>query len=270
VNPGLYKPSPKSHNLHETGQLQYLTTDANGCGFANISYSTFTDTVNFAGLTAHNQTFAEVKKTRPPNAGTITQFRHPGLAGFAGTKADQTQLGGVPFFQTLCNQGVVNECRFGLAFGISGMGKQILGGVDKTLFTSELSEAPFESKKSNLVHGSIVYQNSKEEQATLKDQFFVFDSGTSNIVGPNAAVRQLFKDIGVQIVKQTPENCTSVVLGYYPCDSPAKVGFKVGKENFYIEPSAFKLADNGKNNCTATITAIAENLPFWVVGQSVS
>lgn len=37
INANIYQPTGKSENLHQSGSLLYLTTQANGCGSANIS-----------------------------------------------------------------------------------------------------------------------------------------------------------------------------------------------------------------------------------------
>jgi hypothetical protein len=201
---------------------------------------------------------------------TITQFPHNGIVGYGGTKASDTVLGGKPFFQTLCDQGVVDECRFGIAYGTSGSGKHILGGVDHSLFEGELSHTePNLDFGPVFYNGSIVYKTASETK-TIEDQVILLDSGTANVVGTLRTVEKIFRDLGIQAVNQTSAACQGVLYGYYPCDSPATVGFTVGSETFYIEPSAFKLADNGNNNCTATITAVAElaDFDFWIVGQT--
>lgn len=113
VNPTRYKPTPESQNLHENGSLVYDTTQVNGCGTANISYSVYADTVSMAGLESRNQTLANVIRTRPGRKGVLTRFPHDGLVGFAGTSANETQPSGIPFLQNLCDQGQVEECRFG-------------------------------------------------------------------------------------------------------------------------------------------------------------
>lgn len=82
----------------------------------------------------------------------------------------------------------------------------------------------------------------------------------------------MFEALGIQAVEQNLPGCTSVLFGYYPCDSPPKVGFQLGSENpiFNIEPAAFEQANNGGNNCTATVTGIDLGFPggLWILGQS--
>ena len=176
VNPELYTPSPKSHNLHQRGRLQFYSAQADGCGFADVKYKTFTDEACFAGMTSRNQTLAEVVKTPPPNHETISKFPHDGLVGLGGTNASQTVLGGTPFFQQLCDQGAVKECRFGIAYGTEGRGKQILGGVDSELYHGELAFSPINTTYSTVsANGTVVYEN-EHGSGELKHQQFFFVS----------------------------------------------------------------------------------------------
>jgi cathepsin D len=114
-----------------------------------------------------------VVSTPPPNNGTITEFPHQGLVGFGGTAADQTQLGGTPFFQNLCDQKVVDQCRYGLAFGTNGTGVQVLGGVDEHLVSGSFV---YSDVSSNLL-GSVV----ADGKTILTDQIIILDSGTANV-----------------------------------------------------------------------------------------
>ena len=293
VNPGLYIPSSASQNLGQSGALRYGTTEEDGCGSADIAYNTFADCVSQQGLVAENQTFGDVYATPPPNNGTITQFPHDGLVGFAGVTPNETQLGGRPFFQTLCDQGRVEECRFGLAFGTEGVGKQIFGGVNSSLFAGKLETAAVQ--KQWLVNGSAI-----AGKEVISNQRIILDSGTANvsrlpcsctptnshsinicvltsprIVGPPSVVRTLFDSLGLESYEQNLSGCTSVLFGYYPCDAPPTVGFQFGTGAnstavYNIEASAFQQADNGNNNCTATVTGITfgSSGDLWIVGQT--
>lgn len=201
VNPGLYKPSRASRNLSEAGSLEYGTVEENGCGAANISYQAYTDYVSQAGLVARNQTFGNViPNPAPVVAGTITSFpyvkhrveplsrqcvlmsfafRHDGIVGFGVPPANETQIGGTPFFQDLCNQGAVRECRFGLAFQTSGKGTQVLGGLDHALVSGELSRAnsnaDWDTTGSVAINGTTLL---------LQNETFLLDSGTANVRTP--------------------------------------------------------------------------------------
>lgn len=55
TNPGKYKASSSSKNLQRSGELQYITTEENGCGSADISYNAYQDAVSMAGLVSPKQ-----------------------------------------------------------------------------------------------------------------------------------------------------------------------------------------------------------------------
>lgn len=176
MNPGLYKPSIVSQNLGKNGTLDYDTVQEDGCGVASISYQTFTDTASQSGLVAKNQTLGNVIPKPAPNNGTITQFPHDGIVGYALSPPAGTQLGGTPFFQQLCDQGAVRSCRFGLAFGTDGTGTQVLGGLDRTLYQGELATAG--SNVNWMLRGSVAINNTTVVQQNVP---ILLDSGTANV-----------------------------------------------------------------------------------------
>lgn len=178
LNPGLYSPSTDSKNLHKINVANYITAQTNGCGNATITARVFTDTVSAAGLVSKNQTFGMVIKETPPNSGTVTKFPRQGLVGMSGVKANYTLNESVPWFRNLCDQGQVHQCRFGLAFGTEGKGRQILGGADRSLFDGELvhpARAPYD-----LHYVDAVVDDSK---GVVFNRSVTFDSGTDNVSG---------------------------------------------------------------------------------------
>ena len=81
-------------------------------------------------------------------------------------------------------------------------------------------------------------------------------------------MRALFEILGIEAVEQNLLGCTTVLFGYYPCDSPPAFGYQLNDNGpvFNIEPSAFEQANNGNNNCTAIVTGI--EFGIWIVGQA--
>ena len=120
-----------------------------------------------------------MRSTPPPNNGTITVFPHDGLVGFAG--ADGAQLDATPFFENLCAQGVVADCRFGLAFGTDGTGEQILGALDSGLF--EGSNLTTVKAQDQWVVTADVYVGGEAGKRVASRQDVVLDSGTANVIG---------------------------------------------------------------------------------------
>ncbi|KAF2860896.1 acid protease [Piedraia hortae CBS 480.64] len=263
VNPGLYKPGSESSDLQHAGDLGYATVNVNGCGKAKIHYNTFEDAVTQGQLTAHKQALGNIVATPPPDNGTITTLPHDGLVGFGVPQAGQTQMGGKPFFSSLCEQKSVDKCRFGLAYGTDGTGAQILGGVDNSLFDGDLK-----TSSSDTTWNAQCSVKINNKDSVSENQKVLFDSGTANVVGPPSQVRQLFSKLGIQAVEQNLPGCTSVLFGYYDCAAPPTVGFTIGDETFNIAASAFQQAKNGPNNCTAVITGIDFGSDFWIVGQA--
>lgn len=177
TNPDLYKPSPSSLDLHRDGVLSYSTGEEDGCGTANISYHTYADAVSFAGSTACNQTFAVVIAKPPPNNGTITQFPNQGIVGFSRTFASATQLDAIPFFQTLCNEGSVRECKFGLALGTDGTSTQISGATDRKIYVGHLVTVDADPNEVVAFDGAITANGI----TTLTGATIISDSSTANV-----------------------------------------------------------------------------------------
>ena len=76
------------------------------------------------------------------------------------------------FLRTLYQQGQIEELRFGLALGSSGQGKQILGGVDDSLFEGNLTRVPIQYQWA--IGGAAVTAGG----SVVDDkQFLLFDSG---------------------------------------------------------------------------------------------
>lgn len=101
-----------------------------------------------------------------------------GLIGFAGTD----QPNETTFFESLCDQGSVQECRFGLALWDDGIGTQILGGVDRSRFAGPLSVAPvqyFDSAKAWILSSDVVIDG----DVLFQNVTVLMDSGTANIIG---------------------------------------------------------------------------------------
>ncbi|KAK1254824.1 hypothetical protein MKX08_008819 [Trichoderma sp. CBMAI-0020] len=265
VNPDLYKPSSESHTLNQTVSMSFITTKPDGCGEMILKSNVVTDKLGVGPLTATNQSIGTVIQVPQPNPDTITQFPGQGIIGLLGTSADDSSVGGTPFFQHLCDEGQVDECRFGLGLETSGTGSLTLGGVDRPLLSGGMATAPI-SGQQWIIEGGLP---SDMLDVGVQQSMFL-DSGTSNIIGNHTMVKALFDKLGFQSFTRDAIGCDGTLFGYYPCDSPPRIGFQVGNSTqvFFIEPEAFKMEDNGDNNCTATITGGNIGAGGWLVGQS--
>ncbi|SMQ53823.1 unnamed protein product [Zymoseptoria tritici ST99CH_3D7] len=201
-----------------------------------------------------------------PSRDQHAQFGDPGTVNAQEQGLMGLGMNKLSFFPTLCAQGVVDECRYGLAFGLDGTGTAILGSKDQDLYEGELSVQKtgqdWDMTNKLMVDGTEILAESDT---------VVLDSGTVNVIVPTVVARKLFTALNIQIVEQTLPGCTNSIFGYYPCDKPPTVGFQFGDKVFNIESSRFQLEDNGNNNCTAIITGIdvTEKHPnLWLIGQA--
>lgn len=176
VNPDLYKPSSESHTLNQTISMSFITTKPNGCGGMMLKSNVVTDKLVVGSYTATNQSIGTVVKTPQPNPDIITQFPGQGIIGLVGKSADDSSFGGTPFFQHLCDEGQVDECRFGLGLETSGTGSLSLGGVDRTLLSGDMATAPLDGQQW-IIQGGLP---SDILDVGVQQSMFL-DSGTSNV-----------------------------------------------------------------------------------------
>lgn len=130
----------------------------------------YSDEVTLGGLTA-TQIVGSANGTSP--------LEKSGIAGFSGQLFNQfpASSNSTPFFQSLCNQKKVIECRFGLALSDDGTGTQILGELDTSLYTGDLTVAPIIEHW--VLPGDLVVGG----EVQGRDLIIELDSGTATIVG---------------------------------------------------------------------------------------
>jgi pepsin A len=130
----------------------------------------YIDQVSFGGLTA-NQVIGSATGNSPIPAS--------GIVGFSGQIFSQfpNSTNATPFIQTLCNQSVVTECRFGLALTESGSGTLTLGELDTSLYTGDLVVAPI--IEAWALTGDLAING----KVVINDLLIELDSGTATIVG---------------------------------------------------------------------------------------
>jgi Eukaryotic aspartyl protease len=82
-----------------------------------------------------------------------------------------------PFFDTLCAQNVVSECRFGIALTDSGSGILTLGELDTSLYTGDLYVAPI------IQQWALTGDLAINGKIVVNDIIIELDTGTATIVG---------------------------------------------------------------------------------------
>jgi hypothetical protein len=123
-------------------------------------------------LTLPAQTLGSVVDPASPPS-----FPHDGLVGFAGLS--QSAIDETSWFQHVCDAGLVEACRFGLAFETDNTGVQYFGYVDESRFKGELSVAPVVPEEEWASWVDIAYDGKVIEE----DAWMVTDSGTTIIFG---------------------------------------------------------------------------------------
>lgn len=194
LNPGLYKPSLASENPHEIFNITFGTTNTNGTGTETVSVldssmkfltehqisgSIYKDVVRLdeTSLSVAEQALGEA--TDPPTP----SFSYDGLIGFGTPLGDV--LNSTPWFESLCDQGSLDECRFGLALETDGTGEQYFGKVEHDRFKGPLSvtslfyDAYFDLYFEWATYGDIAVNG----KAVERDVIVQFDSGTTVVVG---------------------------------------------------------------------------------------
>ncbi|KJK77307.1 hypothetical protein H634G_07046 [Metarhizium anisopliae BRIP 53293] len=222
LNPGVYKPSPGSVNANRRFRISYATTNPDGSGT----------------LTASGNVYQDV----------ITQLS-ANLTGSA--------LHGSPFINSLCDQGALSTCRFGLALRPNKTGELYYGTLATDTFTEPLTTVPL-TQGEWAVQGDVTVDGTAVQHGAS----IITDSGTTVIFGPTHRVADVFARAGVQAVPTS-----TGLAGYYNCSAPPAIGFSFAGANFDILPSALAFASNG-DNCTAAVhgsDAFGDN---WLVGQA--
>lgn len=124
--------------------------------------------MTFAGLTVQKQAIGIFSEDNSGPQG--------GIIGFSGLGMSSIHEPG--WFNNLCNEKALDQCRFGLAYGTNKTGKQIIGSVDDSLFKGELTVAP-RAHPGWAVMGDVTLGGKLVD----KDALLVTDSGTDRIFG---------------------------------------------------------------------------------------
>ncbi|OBT86051.1 hypothetical protein VE02_05528 [Pseudogymnoascus sp. 03VT05] len=281
VNPGIYVPGKTSGNLNTSFENTYGTRSKDGTGSATVSTSIqpwsdaddktrkivgdlYSDEVTFGGLKA-TQIVGSANGTSP--------LEKSGIAVFSGQRFNQfpASSNATPFFQSLCDQKKVSQCRFGLALSDDGTGTQILVELDTSLYSGDLIVAPI--IKNWVLFGDPVVAGEVQE----RDMLIELDSGTATIVGPILAVSVIFNATGIQgVLRSTSEDKPPTVGFNFPSKTNASLAEKntltaISKKSstFNIPLNAWAAVDNGNNNCTAVLSGqnYEAHPGLWVIGQ---
>jgi hypothetical protein len=139
-----------------------------------VTGTLYSDVVTYGGLSATHVIGSA--------SGTAALIPSDGIIGFSKQEAQfpiqyPNLTNTAPFIDTLCDQNVVSECRFGLALTGSGSGTLILGELDSSLYTGDLSVAPI------IQQWALTGDLALEGKIIAKNILIELDSGTATVIG---------------------------------------------------------------------------------------
>lgn len=131
----------------------------------------YNDTVKFGAVTGY-QTIGSAQ----PDANGEALIPADGIVGFAGLEVSSFH-GASPFFHSLCEQGKVSPCRFGITLGDNGKGTLLLGALDQALFKGDLSTT-------SIIQEWALYADiALNGKIIKKDALVELDTGTATVIG---------------------------------------------------------------------------------------
>ncbi|TVY53093.1 Plasmepsin-2 [Lachnellula cervina] len=177
LNPGLYTGGPTAVNLQNTFDITYGTTgNSAGSSSQTLTGSIYNDTVQLSSFKLESQTIGVVV-SNGSNSSSSSVYPHDGIIGFGDESFSSTNT--TPFFHNLCQQNLVEECRFGLALGLNGTGSLTLGGVSDIVPGGEQSLTKVPIIQEWFVTGDLAVG----EKIIQINLIIEFDSGSSAITG---------------------------------------------------------------------------------------
>ncbi|KAF4630113.1 hypothetical protein G7Y89_g8027 [Cudoniella acicularis] len=277
LNPGLYEPSKNSVNENDNFTITFETTNPDGSGTLTIDGPIYKDVVSLDNTLLSIAQMPLGVVTVPLSPPT---FPNDGLVGFSGVS--QSAINSSSWFQHLCEEGQLQECRFGIAYQTDDTGMQYFGYVDEERFEGPLSVSPVPSEGEWSTYMDVAYDG----EVLLKDQLMWTDSGTTVMFGPLEGVQAFFDAAGIQSVlhPSTTADVPTTLDGYFSCSNPPTLGFGIPSISnasaasrdphspvshmstiFNVLPSQLVQNSTG-DNCTASIHGTDE-WPFWLIGQ---
>ncbi|GAA5955050.1 hypothetical protein JCM3765_003172 [Sporobolomyces pararoseus] len=210
----------------------------------------YQDTVDVAGLKAENAYVASATTVSP-------QFYGGDIDGILGLGYPAiSNSGEKTIFQSLQEQGLVDQNLFSFELGDNEEGELYLGGSDSSRFEGELNYSPVTQQAYWIIEGNVgvAGKSSKTEM--------IIDTGTTLVIAPVAAAAQLYKN--VPTAKKWKDS-----FYIYDCSIEWTAQFTFNGQDFTI-PSKYLnlgLTEAGSNYCVSGIAAQEMGLgDRWLVG----
>ncbi|KAJ7593823.1 acid protease [Mycena floridula] len=252
---GHLKYNPKASSTSTALGKKFSLSYGDGSTVAGMQY---TDTVSIAGLTAKKQTLGAASQYSTGFGSA--QFKPDGLMGMAFQTISDYDA--PPLFQSLVTAGVTTAPVFAFKLATSGS-ELFIGGTNSKLFTGSLSWAPVTKEGYWQVSMDAISVGGK---SVLTKQSSIIDTGTTLIVGSDAAVKKFYAGI-----KGAKSASTTVGAGFYtlPCASIPTISLTFGGKAFKISEDTFNLGtvSDGSTQCVGGIVSSDVGDIGWIVGD---
>ncbi|XP_017025352.1 lysosomal aspartic protease [Drosophila kikkawai] len=246
--------SAKSSTYKENGEsfsLQY--------GTGSLSGILSTDTLTWAGIKVKDQTFGEAL-TEPGS--TFVQAHFAGILGLAYKSISEDNVPTV--FDNLIAQGKLDKPIISFYLKRDGTavqgGEVILGGVDSSLYSGNLTWVPVSKK----AYWQFTVTHIKSEGVVLCSGCqAIADTGTSLIVVPLAAFKKI-----VSLSGATTNGAGEAFVACGRTASLPKINFLIGGTVFTLAPRDYvvKFSESGTTYCMLAFTYMEGNV-LWILGD---
>ncbi|RIA93908.1 aspartic peptidase domain-containing protein [Glomus cerebriforme] len=267
-NKGCTSLTCKNHNVFDPAKSPTFKPEGNPWkiqyGIGSASGITGIDNVQIGTFIAQNQIFGLANLISDDNAQHIPD----GILGLAFDNLNTMDKNAPTLVSTLINQNVMNPIfsfHFSRAADVNDQGTFTLGGVDQTKFTGNINYNPVIATPAIKTIGLWTINLDdvvvNDQPIGFTGRSAIIDSGTSNIILPNADAAIVHQQIpGSQFV---PDASAYVI----PCDTTTVVSFKFGGINYAIQPKDLILVPLDQNNCVSTLLPILDLGPTtWLIG----
>ncbi|CAD6932515.1 unnamed protein product [Tilletia controversa] len=244
VNPGAYRPEASSTSVRTS--RRFSTAYGDGTSADGFVYR---DTVQIGGLRAPSAAIglADLQFLDPTREGG-----NQGISGMAFQNISAFNLPG--FFDSLRSAGVLSNPIF--TFRLAETGSSLtLGGYNRADISGSVTWLPVDPS-----NGFWVVPGQVNGFGPIAST--IIDTGTTAIVAPVADALTLFRNLGMQVRRQSQQ-----VYGAFQCSSPPAVTFTYGGKRVTLTGSSQTLGTDTDGSCISTIVG-QDGVGAWVVGDA--
>jgi len=213
------------------------------------------DTVSMAGLAVENFQFAEATDV----SGLGAAFSAGKFDGIQGLAWDAISVDGIPtLFGSLCDNGKLDACVFSFNLKNDEDGELLIGGIDESAYTGEISYVPLKAEN----YWEIALDGVQVDGEDMTNcTTAIVDSGTSLLTGPTADIEALAKKVGAH----------SFIAGEYimSCNSDSPdIDFVINGQTYSFSLDEYTIKDGPICLFAAMGLDIPSPAgPLWILGD---